>query len=328
MTVPSLSSSIPTSKLLTCTSAQGGIKTMGYADPAYAKSLSEFGVARTLPRSGGLILQRQIPNFPYADAMGCYPLFSCQDWSQLENDLDDLEDKLVSLSLVTDPFGDCDPTHLKRCFPDKVVPFKEHFIVDLSRSVSDDVHPHHRRNAGRALHEVDVERCADASQYLNEWHELYTHLIEKHQIKGLTAFSKTSFDGQLRVPGLVAFRATREGKTVGMILWYVQDKVAYYHLGAYSDLGYSLRASFALFWRAIEYFGSSGLRWLNLGAGAGLNGQGTDGLSRFKRGWSNGTRTAYFCGRILAPDKYAEIIRAKNVSATDYFPAYRNGEYS
>jgi len=36
----------------------------------------------------------------------------------------------VCLSLVTDPFGDYDEAYLRQCFPDVVIEFKQHFIVD------------------------------------------------------------------------------------------------------------------------------------------------------------------------------------------------------
>src|SRR5690349_8434686 len=69
----------------------------GYLHPAYAESLSEFGRPRLLPRSRGWILERPIPACPYFDAMGCYPLFTCHDWSELPGDLVDLGSELVSL---------------------------------------------------------------------------------------------------------------------------------------------------------------------------------------------------------------------------------------
>ena len=62
----------------------------GYAHPAYAHSLAEFGSPRPLPRSGGWLLERPIPGSPYRDAMGCYPLFAAQDWSRLYSDLDEI----------------------------------------------------------------------------------------------------------------------------------------------------------------------------------------------------------------------------------------------
>src|SRR5262249_47210850 len=105
------------------------------------------------------------------------------------------------------------------------------------------------------------------------------------------------------------------------------DNRAYYHLGAYSDTGYDLGASFALFEYSIEYFSQSGMKWLSLGAGAGTAANADSGLSRFKAGGSNGTRTAYLCGRIFDRSKYQDIVTTRNVPMTDYFPAYRLGEF-
>lgn len=301
--------------------------TTGYIHPGYTESLAEFGTPRKLPRSKGWILVRQVPGFPYRDAMGCYPLFACQDWSHLHADLEYIGNDLVSLSLVTDPFGEYDEAYLNQCFKDVVIPFKEHFIIDLCRPMNTVVSSHHRRYARKALQDLYVEKCDDPTQFLNEWVDLYANLIKMYNIKGILAFSRLAFAKQLSVPGIVVFRAVYEERTVGMLLWYIQGEVAYYHLGASSDFGYELRASFALFWSAIEYFAANGLRWLNLGAGAGVESSGADGLSRFKRGWSTGTRTAYFCGRIFDHARYSEIVKAKGISATDYFPAYRKGEF-
>jgi hypothetical protein len=47
--------------------------------------------------------------------MGCYPLFACQEWSQLNADLEGVAGELVSLALVTDPFGEYDLTDLRGC---------------------------------------------------------------------------------------------------------------------------------------------------------------------------------------------------------------------
>src|SRR5436190_23288915 len=94
----------------------------GYMHPRYAQSLAEFGSPRHLPRSGGWILEREIPGFPYRDAMGCYPLFACRDWSRLHEDLEELHSDLVTLTLVADPFGDYDLSTLQHCFGDLVSP--------------------------------------------------------------------------------------------------------------------------------------------------------------------------------------------------------------
>ncbi len=298
----------------------------GYSHRGYAEALSEFGAPRHLSRCGGWLLEREIPGTSYCDAMGCYPLFACNDWSKLDQDLEELGDELATVALVADPFGNHDPELLQRCFPDRVIPFKEHLITDLSQPPDSFVDTQHRRKARRALERLNVEYCDDALRFVDEWNNLYANLIKRHSIQGLGAFSAASFKAQLDVPGISMFRATHDGETVGMTLWYADRGVAYYHLGAYSDLGYELEASFALFWRVLEHFANHGQQWLNLGAGAGLTNP-TDGLTRFKRGWATGKRPAYFCGRIFDRTKYEEAMRARNVELSDYFPGYRKGEF-
>lgn len=299
----------------------------GYDHPRYAASFAEFGRPEQLPRSGGWILRRRISGSSYDDAMGCYPLFTCQNWQGLRDDLCYSVPGLVSLALVTDPFGEYDENYLHECFGDVVRPFKEHFVIDLRRQRQTFVSAHHRQNARRALQAVSVENCTPPERFLNEWVELYSTLINRHSIRGITAFSRSAFAAQMSVPGLVTFRAVHRQATVGMALWYVRNGVGYYHLGASTELGYRLRASFAIFWQAIEYFAHK-LEWLNLGAGAGLSPDSLDGLARFKRGWATGTRTAYFCGKIVDREKYWTLASSRNEAPANYFPVYRQGEFS
>jgi hypothetical protein len=303
----------------------------GYRSPAYAHALAEFGEPVALPRSGSFLLKRPVKSEGPAlfDAMGPYPLLCCADWSGLADDLAALTPELVSLVAVVDPFAQAKPEVLSRCFPQRLVPYKEHLVVDLSRPLESFVKSHHRRNANKALRNITVERCSAPAQWLSEWCALYQNLVERHGIRGIAAFSKESFQRQLQVPGIEMFRAVFQEETVGMLLWYRQGEVAYYHLGAYSDEGYERGASFALFWRALETLADAGVLVANLGAGAALSGQGTAGLVRFKSGWATGTRPTFLGGRIFQPDAYAELVRERRLASDiPYFPAYRYGEFT
>jgi hypothetical protein len=158
---------------------------------------------------------------------------------------------------------------------------------------------------------------------LREWITLYDELIQRHAIRGIQAFSPESFRAQFQVPGLVALRAMDSNdECVGAHLWLVDGCVAYSHLSAASELGYRYSCSYALYSEAIEYFRGK-VRWLDLGGGAGVS-EKPDGLTRFKAGWSNSTRTAFLCGRILDPERYRELSAASR--STSYFPAYRYAE--
>lgn len=227
---------------------------------------------------------------------------------------------------MTDPFGDFDVTYLEQCFPDVTIPFKEHFVIDLSRPADTFIRAHHRRNAYKARKSLEVEICRSPLDFLGDWTALYETLVQRHKITGIAAFSNETFARQLTVPGMVAFRAVHNAVTVGMLLWYTQGSRAYYHLGAYSVRGYELCASFALFDHSIRYFAEVGFEWLNLGAAAGVSPGEESGLARFKQGWSTGTRTAYFCGRVFDESKYEEIVKARNTPSSGFFPAYRAGE--
>src|SRR6185503_6670832 len=87
----------------------------GYRHRRYAESFFETGTCVELPGCAGWVVRRAIQGTAFHDAMGCYPLFSCSDWSALPNDLAAL-DGLVSLTLVTDPFADVDAESLSNVF--------------------------------------------------------------------------------------------------------------------------------------------------------------------------------------------------------------------
>lgn len=298
----------------------------GYLDPNYAKSLKEFGKPRYLPRCGGWILERQIPGSSERDGMGCYPLFCCQDWSKLEADLEEIAQELVSICLVADPFGKYKITELKKSFPDVLIHFKESFVIDFSKPWQNEISKKRRKKARQAQKKVTIENCEDPVKFLEEWTDLYQHLSKKYQISGIKRFSKTAFAQQLSLPGTILLRGIYQGVTIGATLWYLQGDVVYGHLAAFSDLGYQLRTSYALDWYALEYFATQ-VRWLYFGPGPGVINDGTDGLSQYKRGWCNETLPVYFCGRIFDQAKYEKISQSKGIEATNYFPAYRKGEF-
>lgn len=296
----------------------------GYLHHRYAASLSEFGEPVHLSNCDGWILSREIDGFDYYDAMGCYPIFACRDWSSFHQDLDHFHDQFVTLALVPDPFGDYEREYLKSCL-DFVRPYKHHYIVMLNSPIEKIVSKHHRYYARRALKSVKVDVVSQPELFVDEWDKLYEYLIQRHNLAGIKAFSRKAFEDQLRIPGIVVLQAKTEDTTVGAHLWFQQDNIAYSHLAAFTPRGYDLMASYALYWFAIEYF-SPHFEFLDLGAGSGIEAK-QDGLSKFKRGWSTDTKVTYFCGKIFDQEKYNLIINTLDIKATNYFPAYRAGEY-
>jgi hypothetical protein len=301
----------------------------GYLHPFYAKSLSEFGRPIELPECGGWLLERRIPNSDLKDAMGCYPLFCCTDWTRLAADIQKVKDRYVTISLVADPFAPITTVDLSRYFQ-LVQPFKEHFIIDVSDSTDRHIDRHHRYYARRALKQIKVRLVNDPRARLEDWVHFYEILVERHRLRGIKAFSKTAFAIQFEVPGLVIFQATRNGRTIGMHLWYVQSGIAYSHLNAVNEEGYAVGAAYALYWSAISEFKqhhAGEIRWIDLGAGAGKEETSRNGLSRFKRGWATGEKVKYFCGSVLDRENYRLLTGTAQIDS-GYFPLYRAGELS
>ncbi len=272
----------------------------GYLHPLYAKSLSEFGTPVELPQCGGWLLERRIPNSDLKDAIGCYPLFCCADWTKLPADIQKIKDRYVTISVTPDPFAPITAADLSQYFQ-LVHPFKKHFVIDISDSTDGHINRHHRYYARKALKQMQVRLVEDPKAALDGW-----------------------------VPGLVAFQASRNGKTIGMHLWYIQSGVAYSHLGASDQEGYSLGAAYALHWSAITEFKqhhAGAVRWIDLGAGAGMEETARDGLSRFKHGWATGEKVKYFCGSVCNWANY-QLLTGTDQITSGYFPLYRIGELS
>jgi hypothetical protein len=294
----------------------------GYRHPAYARSLAEFGEPRELPCSGGWLLERIVPTRLEHDAMGCYPIFSAKNWLGLGKDLADIGTHLVSVALVADPFGDYSPQQLSSWF-DRVIAFKEHYVVDFSVDLR--ISRHHAYYARKAAAAVRIEVGPPPENFAAQWTEMYGSLVRRKGLKGIKAFSRAAFEIQLSIPGMVVFRALENNSLVGAHLWYEQQDVAYSHLAAATERGYELSCSYAIYAAVVEYFRPR-LRWVDLGAGAGAGAARQDGLGRFKAGWANSSRNAYFCGRILNTERYDALTREFQRQGANYFPAYRDGE--
>ena len=296
----------------------------GYQNKKYAFSLSEIGAPVYLKNSGAWVIERTIPNTNYKDAMGCYPLFACENWAGLAEDIESKRKDWISFSIVTDPFGRFCEQSIKETFTDKCFPFKNHFAINLQTDWQNQLHKNHLRKARKAIKSLDIELVENPFESLDDWDKLYKILVARHNIKGMAKFSGKAFVGMFETPGLYVYKASLDGEIAGMVLFYEMDEVVYYHLGAYSDDGYRHNASFGLFFQAIKDFSALGKKWLNLGSGAGTAENENDGLTRFKKGWSSETRTTFFCGKILNKAIYTQLANRTGAGPKGFFPAYRN----
>jgi hypothetical protein len=299
----------------------------GYLHPGYARSLSEFGSPTELPRSGGWFLKRNVPGYEAFDGIGCYPFLACQDWSALAADLEALSNDMVSFAAVLDPFGHYTLADLRSIFPEKAILFKDHYVADLTQPPHKIMSSHHRKGAEKVLREVEVEFHPQPIAYIEEWLRLFEFSVQRFNITGIRAYSRESLRQQLVIPGTFLSIARYKSEAVSAHIWFVHGDTAYSHLAAASEKARALSADYALYHEEIRFFAGR-VHWVSWGGEAGAAANSLGKLGCFKRGWSTTTRPVYFCGRIFNQEKYNHITDAEGGHARDYFPAYREGEYS
>lgn len=141
---------------------------------------------------------------------------------------------------------------------------------------------------------------------------------------GINSLSREEINRLLQVPGMVALRATHQGKTVGMHLEFHQGDIVFGHFASYAPDAYGLNVSTLLHVCEIEYF-SDKARWIDWGGVPGLADE-KNGLSQFKMSFSNTTRIAFLCGSVMNRPVYEHLSASCTDANTSYFPAYRAGE--
>ena len=293
----------------------------GYLHPFYAQSFSEIGEVIFLPKSKGWLIKRQIPGTTLFDAMGPYPLFFCENWEYLIEDIFSLRDQIVSIILVIGPHQELPKIKFKNFF-DLFYEYKNHYIFDKSKPLAQTISSGRRYDAMRALKDVNVDLKISPNIDLEEWCHLYSNLIERYQITGIRAFSEKSFKNQLTIPNTYFFRVLFNGELIGGNIFYIQNHTAYWHLSACTEKGYQLHASYAAIWTAIKVF-SKKIHRIDFGGTTNMKDNKFNGLAQFKSGWSNSTECSYFCGKILNLQKYRQLIKEHDENKK-WFPAYRS----
>ena len=290
-----------------------------YGSDSYCSTLTHLGAKVSLPEAGGSVLRRPIEGSKMTDLGGPYPWAGFKDWSAVGRELDEIEG-VVSASVVVAPTSTVAVSTLREQFPDHLVDFKTHFLVDLTGDYEASRSSHHRRKARRCRPGLEVRVLKPTAPIEARWVELYALLRSRHQIRGGAAFSDASLVAQLHLPAITHFGATVGDRIVGIVSFIREGPVAAYHLGAYDATGYELEAAYALFPYAFATLADAGVELVNLGGGAGTEVAEEDGLARFKRGWSTHTGVARIGGRVLNREAFTKLGGA---ATSRFWPPYR-----
>ena len=82
---------------------------------------------------------------------------------------------------------------------------------------------------------------------LDVWVDLYNGLVARRAVTGVADFPRSYFQAVAADPTFVTFAARAEDKVLAMAIWFTHRGAVYNHLGASSDAGYAVGASYALY---------------------------------------------------------------------------------
>ena len=296
-----------------------------YGSLSYARTQLHIGDPLWLERSAGVVLKRRIGDGAHHDLVGPYPWAGFDDWSTLGADLDAFVDAgLASATFVIAPTSNYSTGDLETSFPDYLVDFKPHHLVDLTTDFSAAYSRSHRRKIRGIGSDVECAHLSDPVAEADAWVGLYRQLVERHRIVGPANFPESALRRHLESDGMETFIARVGGRPVGMVLFIRSGATAAYHLGAYGPAGYRHNVAWGLFPLAFEYLRNAGIDLVNLGGAAGVTTDGMDGLSQFKRGWSSRSKMARIGGRILDRALFDEL--TGELSPGGFWPPYRSAE--
>ena len=195
--------------------------------------------------------------------VGATPCFSASDWGRISSDLRLLENRIVSLTLVTDPFGDFTRESLEEIFH-RVRHYKNHLISDLFQSPDTFVSRHHLREWRLAKRVVEVETCERPVDQLDDFEAFYSDLITRHGIKGNSGVFSRRVRDSIFAPGGGAVSGATRGSGCRRTLVVRAGRRGIQSPAASSEQGYRSRAGFALYGHALRWFANR-VRYLDLG---------------------------------------------------------------
>lgn len=296
----------------------------GYYSAEYASSFAALGEILTLPVSGLRLIKRQISE-DHFDLAGLYPYSMCRSFAQIGSEQDQAflrESGAVAISFVAGPF--CSTHELDAMSSWTVVrPFKTHLAIELDgdwrRQIAKKTRYYVRK--GRDIHETLI---ANADRALAQsFYEMYQSTVRRHRITGVQRFSTDAILAQMQSPGTFVVRSVAGNKTSGLLICIRNHDHANYHLIAIDDVYYHRSTNAVLLMAAAEYCEELGERYLNIGGGAGMSSDATDGLYQFKRRWTPHQRRTYICGQILDYATYEHLCSKSKCSHGEFFPGYR-----
>lgn len=304
-------------QIVTVNTDAGDASRHPYARMPYAAALSHIGQPVDIPEWGTAVVLRPI-NGGFIDAVGPYPLCSIMKSSDIEAGFERLREiGVVSFVAVVDTFTSVPVNALEVYFDIKQ--FKNHFVYDSKIGPIFSTGKEMTK-IRKTMKEVSIN-VFSLGERLAEWTNLYDELCNRHDLRGVHRFPREYHEMLAHLPEAVPLGAFKDNQLVACVIWIRHNRHVYSHLTASNSIGYQLRAVQALNYSALEIF--KDCETIGFGGGAGSEDSSNDGLADFKRRFSNSTRPAFLCTKVIDKVMY-QTLTSERTHNPDFFPAYRS----
>jgi transposase-like protein len=262
---------------------------------AYARAFDEPGVRPLRVAAWGTHVLVRDGRKGALQATGVRPYAALDPECDVAAGLDELRAAgVVAVSLITDPLWCPEPDVLDAAFT-VCRPFKTSYYVDRE-SAPVHIAKRHRNMVNRARRAGEVRELALAD-HLDRWLELYAGNVAERRIP--QPFGASYFQHLAReVDGVRTVAVVVDDELAAMTLWVRHDDILYFYDGASSATGFATSAAYAAFAHVVET--ATDCRYVFLGGSADFHDDPTDGLAKFKRGFSNASTLSHLCSATLS----------------------------
>lgn len=282
----------------------------------YSKEYQQvYKVHGTIDHETNMIV-RPIPLSGYQDAISIYPFDL--DAHQHSLEVAERHAGIVSSIGISDPLG------MPLTDRPSTEAYKHHHICDLKKYSEHTLPENHRRNIKKCFKtgHIAMNMLPNVIGTAAACHQVYQNLVRRHEIPDawFTNYSQEQFEHLLEAPGAILFQYFgKDNALEGISLFYFNGANVYYHLSAQSEVAYENASMFGMMHTALRFFKKLGANRVVLGS---VPEGGSDGLERFKAGFSHNWKHNYIT-RIIHDQEAYEIL-SKGKESTGFFPQYRS----
>jgi lipid II:glycine glycyltransferase (peptidoglycan interpeptide bridge formation enzyme) len=198
--------------------------------------------------------------------------------------------------------------------------FKTYYCVKYSLPLPI-LNTNNRRNIIKARKNLIFE-FNNAKDDIEELFEIYRDNVQSRSLDATHAFSLEHFKFIVQFNDTIVSVVKNGNRIESFYIWVkVGENLYNHHLSGSTNVGKKNGSSHLCLWESIQYLHKNKMDLL-LGSNSGSTNDPDNGLSRFKKSYSNFEASTYICGIILNEIIYDQLNIGKDKSF-NYFPLYR-----